>query len=694
MRLLSHTILTLVCLALCHVSLFAQSRIKVACVGNSVTYGYQLSDREKECYPARLQQFLGDGYEVKNFGHSGATLLRKGHRPYIQQDVYHQALAFKPDIVVIHLGLNDTDPRNWPNYRDEFIGDYRELIQSFRDGGQSPQIWICRMTPIFHSHPRFKSGTRDWFWQEQEAIETVAQFAEVKLIDLHTPLYSRPDLFADALHPDAEGASIIAKTVYSALTGDFGGLKPAGVFGHHMVLQQKVPIPVWGTANHGDVIKVKFNQVETSVVANDQGMWKVEFPSLTAGFKPYTLELSDQNGKQFVFNDILIGEVWLCAGQSNMEFSLAEASEANAALLEANVKNVRLLNYQGIVNTYAVAYDSVTLTRLNHLDFFQGHWESCSKQSAAKFSAIGYFFGKQLSEQLKVPIGLVQVAVGGSPAEAWIDRKTLEFHPQLVDILYQWRKSDMVMPWCRDRASLNLSQSSNPLQRHPFEPAYLFETGISPLINLPIKGVLWYQGESNAHNVELYEVLFPALMESWRSAWNNPDMPFYFAQLSSLSRPTWPHFRDAQRRMAKKLKHTGMVVTSDVGDSLDVHPRAKEPVGTRFAHLALSNAYGMGKGFSGSPEIQSVRQRQGEIIISFNQKLKNSDNEFIKELEAAAGDGVFKSVEAQMRGHRLIIQNQDEKLIRIRYGWRPFSRGNLVGANLKPVSTFKEDVIY
>lgn len=157
--------------------LFARERIKVACVGNSVTYGYGLENRETESYPSRLQALLGEEYDVRNFGHSGATLLRRAYRPYTEQQAYRDALDFAADIVVIHLGLNDTDPRAWPNYRDEFVADYLDLIEDFRKVNPECKVWVCRMTPISHRHHRFKSGTRDWYWMEQERIELVAKVA-------------------------------------------------------------------------------------------------------------------------------------------------------------------------------------------------------------------------------------------------------------------------------------------------------------------------------------------------------------------------------------------------------------------------------------------------------------------------------------------------------------------------------------
>ena len=172
----------------------AQEKKKVACIGNSVTYGYGHKTPGETSYPSQLQQLLGEGYEVRNFGHSGATLLSKGHRPYINLPEYKAALEFAPDIAVIHLGLNDTDPRNWPNYRDEFYGDYINIIKALREANPAVDVYVCRMTPIFHWHRRFKSGTRDWYWQIQELIPAIAEWDNLEIIDL-SPFYYNISFF-------------------------------------------------------------------------------------------------------------------------------------------------------------------------------------------------------------------------------------------------------------------------------------------------------------------------------------------------------------------------------------------------------------------------------------------------------------------------------------------------------------------
>ncbi|MFV0591437.1 MAG: GDSL-type esterase/lipase family protein [Draconibacterium sp.] len=673
-----------------------QQKIKVACIGNSVTRGYGLNNPESESYPSQLQNLLGDTYHVQNFGHNGATLLSKGHRPYIEMPEYAEALKFEADIIIIHLGLNDTDPRNWPNYRDEFVTDYMALIESFRkDNTNNPQVYICKISPIFNAHPRFKSGTRDWFWQIQDAIEQVAKNSQTGLIDLHGPLYHHPDLFADALHPNEEGAGIIAQTVYENITGDFGGLSLAPVFMNHMVLQRNKPIPVWGKANRREKLSLTFNEQIRTVTANDHGDWSVTFEPVAAG-GPYKLNITAGDNETISLDDILVGEVWICAGQSNMEFQMKQAINASTLIDDATeFPNLRLCSLKGIVRTDNKKWDLTTLEKVNQLHFFEGEWKRSNPDNAAVFSAIGYTFGRKLNETLNVPIGLIQISVGGAPVEAFIDRKTLEFDPYMVDVLNNWKQNDFIMEWCRQRAATNLELSENKLQRHPYEPAYIYEAGVRSVVGIPVAGVIWYQGESNAHNAEHYRNAFPALVQSWRSAFNMPGMPFYFAQLSSLSRPPWPYFRDVQRQLADSIPNTAMVVTSDLGDSLDVHPKHKIEIGERFANLALSRNYKVKDVPDGGPEIIAVTHDNGKVVLSFSHaiRLKTSDGAPLRELEIAGVDGLFMPVTGVMKNDQIIINGGNSEIKQVRYGWRPYSKGNLVNENGWPASTFQESVI-
>jgi sialate O-acetylesterase len=672
--------------------IFAQNlKIKVACIGNSVTYGYGLKDRSTQSYPVQLQKMLGEKYEVKNFGHSGATLLRKGHDPYYKTKEFTEAMQLVPDIAIIHLGLNDTDPRDWNNYSNDFRGDYSWLIDTFRKVNPRIKVYICLMTPIFNDHPRFRSGTRDWYWKIQNLIPEIAKVNHTGLIDLHTPFYFHPNLFPDALHPNKEGAVILAKTVYGAITGDYGGLQMLSVFANDMVLQRNKPIPFFGTADANEQVTVSFSKQTKKTKSDSDGKWKVVFDAMPAG-GPYTLTVKSKN-KKIEFTNILMGDVWLCSGQSNMLFRLNQAYEGKEAIANATNKNIRLFQFNAIQETDDVAWGSAVLDKTNKLEYFTGNWQQCTPESAATFSAIGYFFGRKIQKEENVPIGLIEVAVGGATIVSFMDRHTMEFDNYLVDELYNWKKSDFIMPWVRERAAKNIENSTDPRQRHPYEPCYNYEAGISKLINTPIKGILWYQGASDAHNVDLYAYNFEKLISSWRKLWNE-NLPFYFVQLSSIDRPSWPYFRDMQRKISLKIPNTFMVVSSDFGDSLNVHPTHKRPVGEHLALLALKNSYHKNI-IANGPEVKSVSQKGKEIIITFSnaKKLKTRNNEPLTGFEVMNEKGEIFSPKAEVKNNQVILfLNKEEKIIKVLYAFKPFTRANLENEAGLPASTFSIEI--
>jgi len=753
---LRYALLQLLLLLLPLEVLHAVETIKVACVGNSVTYGYGLQDREHDAYPVRLQEMLdskfGSGrFEVHNFGRSGATLLYKGHRPYILQPEFRQALDFRPDWVVIHLGLNDTDPRNWPDWKEEFIPNYRALIDSFLVVNPHARILVCRMTPIFDRHSRFQSGTRDWHAQIQEAIEKVALGAKVQLIDLYTPLHCRPDLFPDALHPNPEGTRIMAHTIYSALTGDYGGLKLPVLYGNGMVLPRDEHLELKGLANARQIIHLVLSKEgktieESSGFSHADGSWSIEMSHMSAG-GPYTLTLTatpmnsedyhfyfpehyphdfifaeTQKGKKLkakkgkisspsysiVLDSIYFGDVWLASGQSNMELRVDQCNTVNQDLSDAvRLGNrLRLYNMPARARTDAVEWDDSVLiytNQLRHMDF-QG-WKPASRESVALFSAVAFNFGRVLCDSIDdVPIGIICNAVGGSTTESWIDRTTLEW--ELPNILRDWRNNDYGQSWARGRMTQNIAHALdkassvyNPLQRHPYDPCYLYEAAIQPLAHFPVKGIIWYQGESNAHNVELHEQLFRLLEKSWRRefarTWNcefqkKPELPFYVVQLSSLPRPSWPAFRDSQHRLADSLQLTWMVVTSDLGDPADVHYRTKRPVGERLALQVLAHTYGHQLESEGPVVTSAKLGESGSVVLEFS----HADGlTCTRGFELAGFDGMFYPAEIETSGS--IIRLSSPKVANpttVRYGWSGFTDADMCNAQGLPASTFLIEV--
>ena len=692
------------------VSRASAQRVKVACVGNSITYGFKLENRECDAYPAQLQRMLGEGYEVGNFGHSGATLLRRGHRPYVREQAFRDAVRFAADIVVIHLGINDTDPRNWPNYGDEFVRDYLALIDSLRQGNPQARVIVARMTPIADRHPRFQSGTKEWHGQIQRAIETVAARSGAELIDFHAPLYPYPWMLHDAVHPDAEGAALLARMVCSAITGNYGGLQLPITFSDYMVLQRRQPLTLRGKADAGTAVALEIRSgrhpsrivVRRETTADNRGEWAVVLPAMEAADSltlTVTATPADRRCKpeRRVFTDVAIGEVWLCSGQSNMARRLDQSDGWQEAVRHAADSGLRLFDMKERWPTDDVEWPASAIDSVKHLLYYKAAaWQPATPQTAQQFSAVAYYFGRTLRDSLRVPVGLICNAVGGATAESWIDRNTLE--TRFPKILERWLHNDFIQEWARGRAARNLGLagggdgSDDFRHRHPYEPCFLFEAGILPLERYPVRGIAWYQGESNAHNVEAHERLFRLLVQSWRQYWDAPTLPFRFVQLSSLNRPSWPAFRDSQRRLAEEIPATGMVVTSDVGDSLDVHYLRKRPVGERLARLVLARDYGRPL-LPGGPRFRSAAYEGGEVLLIFDDAdgLTTSDGRPPRTFEVAEDDGLFYPASARIEGRqvRLCLPREVNRPRFVRYGWQPFTRANLVNSAGLPASTFR-----
>lgn len=672
----------------------ASDTIKVACVGNSITYGTGISDREKDSYPSQLQGMLGSNYKVYNFGKPGATLLSKGHRPYIKQEEYNDALKSGADIFVIHLGVNDTDPRNWPNFRDDFLNDYIRLIDSFRSVSKKKcRIIIAQITPIGDRHPRFLSGTKIWQDEIRNKIKTVADIAGVELIDFYSPLYHYPYLFPDAIHPNEEGAEILAKIVYSAITGNYGGLQLPEIYSDNMVFQRNEPIKIHGISDVGEKVTVVFDGIKKATVADNQGNWNVIFNPMSA--KDGIRMVVKTSRKKIEFENIAIGEVWLCSGQSNMEFMLKQTIDSQTEISKSHNKGIRLYNMQAKWKTDAVEWPLDAIDSINHLQYYRKtEWKVCDPMSSGSFSAIAYHFGRVLRDSLNVPIGLICNAVGGSTTESWIDRNYLESY--FPAILKDWKHNDFVQDWARGRALLNLKKSDRKFDRHPYEPCYLFESGILPLQRFNIKGVIWYQGESNAHNMEAHKQLFKLLVNSWRGYFNKAELPFFYVQLSSLNRPSWTWFRDSQRRLMSEIPNTGMVVSSDKGDSLDVHPKDKKPIGERLSRWALAKCYNCDIEPSG-PLFKSARlmsENYVEVSFDYGDGLSSSNGKPISGFELAEYDGLFYPAVAKISNGKLLLSSDKVPHPKfVRYAWQPFTRANLVNDEKLPASTFRAEII-
>ncbi len=676
------------------VTLVASAQTKVACVGNSVTYGATIQNPEQNSYPAQLQRMLGEGYEVANFGRSGATLLSRGHNPYIKTEQYQAAKAFAADIVVIHLGLNDTDPRNWPNFKDDFATDYSSLIDSLKQNNKDARVIIARLSPIFHWHPRFEAGTRDWYYEVQYLIEAVAEHKGVELIDFQEVLHSSPQLMPDALHPNEQGAELLAKRVYSAITGDFAGLSMPMTYSDNMVLQRGENLRIEGTANRGQSVRATLAGKSVETVADMNGEWELSFGEMSAG-GPFELRVSTAD-RELVYKNVMVGEVWLASGQSNMEWHLHKVLDGKKYIEEAQNDNLRILNMAPIYNDAQEWTAAILDSMNNHNAFSKYGWQMISPETVEKFSAVAYLYGKMLQDSLGVPVGIICNAVGGSTAESWVSRKTLE--QEIPALLRGWPNNHFTMDWVRGQVAQHTANKTDRLQRHYYDPAYLYETAITPLGHYDIAGVIWYQGESNAHNIGVHHRLFNMVISDFRNYWNDPELPFHYVQLSSLElRPAWPEFRDSQRRIDDEIENIGMVVSSDVGHPTDIHPGNKWAVAQRLALLALHDIYGMRWSVPhASPKFRSAELLQNgdvELRFDYDAGLTTSDLELPATFEVAQTDGFFVPAQAKIVDGRVVLSDYGDITPRlVRYGWQPYCLGNVVNGAALPLSTFVEEI--
>jgi sialate O-acetylesterase len=479
------------------------------------------------------------------------------------------------------------------------------------------------------------------------------------------------------------------------------------IIGDGMVLQRHAAIPIWGKALPGEAITVRFNKLESSSVTTADSVWRVNLPPCEAG-GPYTMQIIGAD--TIVVKNILVGEVWICSGQSNMEFTMAKSSDAGTDIPRASDDQLRL---------FLVKREVAEEPRFS----CDARWEDSSPSSVKNFSAVAYYFGKRLREELGVPVGLVQPTWGGTPAECWIDRTVLETNPVLAPIMAHWREDLRRYPEAKKEYDANSARlfaeweeagkaarasglAEPPRPQEPRGPGGRNTPGgqynamIAPLIPYAMKGVIWYQGEANAARAYQYRTLFPALIELWRSRWGAGDFPFYFVQLPNLkrgpepSRSGWAELREAQL-LTLRLPKTGMAVTIDVGDSLNLHPTNKKPVGNRLALLALAKQYGRDTlAFSG-PLYKSMRCENGGITLSFDFTGKGLCVKNGRSLEGfviAGEDRIFHIAEASIAGNEVRVATPEvAKPVAVRYAWADNPPAALYNIDGLPASPFRTD---
>ena len=367
------------------------------------------------------------------------------------------------------------------------------------------------------------------------------------------------------------------------------GLELGRPFGDHMVLPMGQPVTVWGTGDPGQEVSVAFSGQTVRTRVNDTGRWELQLAPLAASAEGRKFTVNSGNVR-VALDDVLVGRVFLCSGQSNMDYQLSRAvggiEEARTA---GKFPAIRLFNLTG-APTDGRVYDAATLARLTPRDHFTGQWEKSSERAAAAFSAVGWWAGKAIHLRVGVPVGLVENAVGGSGTEAWLPRPVLASRKDYKELLDErWLSSRRVSAWAKGRAKVNLG--GHPEASHPFKPGFLFESGVRGWTGFPFEGVMWYQGETNAEidDDAWNRRLISDLVSGWRKELRQEKLPFFLIQLPRIGgndplRQHWPAYRKVQADVAHSLSNVHLVVTEDLGwDNHDVHPPDKRPVALRLA---------------------------------------------------------------------------------------------------------------
>ncbi|MCA9241183.1 MAG: hypothetical protein KDA37_13325 [Planctomycetales bacterium] len=488
----------------------------------------------------------------------------------------------------------------------------------------------------------------------------------------------------------------------------------ARVFDDNMVLQAEMPVRVWGAASPNSSISVTLGDKTLHTSADREGAWSVGFPPLAASKAATTFRVEGDNGAAVQLGNVLVGEVWLAAGQSNMAWPLSQVLNAQHELRQAALPALRFYQLTGATHTGRGVYTQEQLAHLDPPNYMRGNWNSCSPESAGPLSAVAFFFGKQLHRRLDAPVGIVCAAVGGTPTESWIRRSTLRQSPELSALTAgNWLENDLLCEWCRQRAKENLNWGESRRRDlpsddlgpyHPFRPGYMWEAGIAQLCGLQFRGVLWYQGESNAESaglVEQHRRLFETLVTDWRSQLQREDLPFLFVQLPALGRPHWPAFRQSQWECSREIEHTGMVVTIDRGHPTNVHPTDKKPVGVRLANLALARVYRKEDAQRYlCPTPRAARTEGQKAWVSFDGVgggLVSSDGAPLRHFEIAGNDREYLAASASIVGAGVAVWNDAVSSPSfVRYAWAPYPTPplNLYNEAGLPASPFELPVAH
>jgi len=473
------------------------------------------------------------------------------------------------------------------------------------------------------------------------------------------------------------------------------------LFTDNMVLQRGASVPVWGWAENGEEVTVEYGGQSAKTRAKD-GKWMVRLKNLKPGqlgtlkVTGHLLESLYQtldHKERIVLNNVVVGEVWLASGQSNMEWPMHQAFSPETEIPAASNPMVRL---------YTVKKLRATSPTNNCI----GKWDVCSPAAVSNFSAVAYYFARDLQKPLGVPVGVIHSSWGGSPAEVWMSEKVLSSNPEYKrDILDTYPAAEQkyqqtLAAYRKQKADAQREgkEFTNAAPWQVWRPTELYNGMIAPVIPFAIKGAIWYQGESNAGRAEQYRRLFADMIRNWRYDWAEGDFPFLEVQLApfvpQFSPPgTWPELREAQVHATKTLPKVGIAVITDVGEKDDIHPKKKEPVGARLALAARAIAYNQHIVYSG-PLYKSMKVQGDKAIVRFDyvgSGLAAQDGE-LKGFTIAGGDRKFVPAQAEIVGDKVVVRSSEvSKPVAVRYGWADYPVVNLWNKEGLPASPFRTD---
>jgi sialate O-acetylesterase len=474
------------------------------------------------------------------------------------------------------------------------------------------------------------------------------------------------------------------------------------VLGSNMVLQRDVPLPVWGWADPGEAVTVKLGEHQVSTKADANGEWLVKLPAMPAG-GPYEMTVSGTNTIQLT--DVLVGEVWFCSGQSNMEFGVGGVVNAEQEVAAADCPRIRLYHVPNV--TGGVPRADVDAA-----------WQPCRPDTVPGFSAVAYFFGRDLQRELDVPVGLIEAAWGGTRIEPWTPPAGFASVPEFHDIAEAVEQAtpnykralaetiEAIEAWAPTAKAALAAGTEVPAPpgwpRHPLDsagdPTGLYNGMVHPIVPFAIRGAIWYQGESNWEDGLLYEARMRALINGWRQVWGEGDFPFYFVQIAPFD--GWYTDEKAgelwqAQTAALAVPNTGMAVITDVADLQDIHPRNKQVVGERLALWALAKTYGKKDIVYSGPLYKSMAVEESKVRLRFDHVgsgLASRDGAPLSEFQIAGEDKVFVAAQAEVDGDSVVVSSDEvAKPVAVRLGWHRTAQPNLINKEGLPASPFRTD---